>query len=132
MAVITAGPFSVNVAPPTATDDLTVEPLQGALPQETEGVADAGDLVATISEGIPPYTISNPTGLPDGMQLNEGPSADGVDGDVDVTISGTPSAGASTGGDGDGNYEIGFTVTDSATPPATSRLKVNVPKKKVR
>jgi hypothetical protein len=123
MSQITVGPFTVNVAPPATPPPapLTATPATGALPQETEGVADAGDLVATISGGVPPYSYTNITGLPGGMQLNENPSADGVTGDADVSISGTPSAGDSTGGDGAGNYSIGFTVTDSAG--ATAQVK---------
>jgi hypothetical protein len=124
MTQITAGPFTVTVAPATTETPLTVTPLTGTLPGETEGLADAGDLVATVTGGTPPYTLSNPTGLPDGMTLNEGPSADGSPTDVDVTISGTPSAGDSTGGDGAGNYEVGFDVTDSATPAAKFKAKV--------
>jgi hypothetical protein len=126
MGQITVGPFNVNVGPSTPPPTgPTANPTTGTLPQETEGVADAGDLVATISGGTPPYAFSNIAGLPPGMQLNEGPSADGVTGDVDVTISGTPSAGDSTGGDGAGNYSITFTVTDAAG--ATAQVRATKP-----
>lgn len=115
-----AGPFLVTVQPAAVTDTIVFEPPSGSLPAEQEGVPVTGDLVTTVSGSNPPFSLSAPTGVPDGMQLNELPA--NADGSIPVTISGTPSSGDATGGDGAGNYEIGFTVTDSANPPATARF----------
>jgi hypothetical protein len=117
MSQVTAGPFTLNVQPAAvAPNPIGFSTSSGPLPQETEGKAVAGDLVTTISGGTPPYTVSAPTGVPAGMSLSATPSADGKS--SAITIDGTPAVGDSTGGDGKGNYSIGFTVTDSALASA--------------
>lgn len=107
-------PLTLTPADPAGTVGTGSTPATGALPDETEGVADAGDLVATVSGGTGPYTFSNITGVPPGMALNENLNADGSS---SVVISGTPDAGdAATA-----PFTVGFTVTDSAG--TTAQLK---------
>lgn len=118
MATGNAGPFTIIVNPAQVANPIVFTPASGSLPAETEGVADAGDFVTTVSGGTPPYTYSNIAGLPPGMNLNEAASANGVAGDVDITISGTPTVGDASGSP----YSLTFTVTDSATPAATANF----------
>jgi hypothetical protein len=126
MSTVT-GTYTVSVAPGTTTPPLAITPAMGALPGETEGQAVSG-VVATISGGVPPYADAVISGQPAGVTFTQGPSADGVDGDEDITIGGTPAAGDSTGGDGAGNYRVSISVTDSATPPAQAKLTAKVRK----
>ena len=109
------GSFSLNVKPGSA-NALALVPTSGSLPQETEGVAVAGDLIAKVSGGVPPYTYDI-EGLPAGMSATE---IDNGDGSFSVEATGTPAAGASTGGDGAGNYTVSVDVKDSATAAAAS------------
>ncbi len=76
-----------------------------ALPDEAEGVSMTEfDIVA--SGGTGPYTFTVGGNLPDGVQA----LSDNVD---TLRITGTPAAGASTGGDGAGNYDFTVQAMDS-------------------
>jgi hypothetical protein len=107
----------VNPATETA---LTFTPNANLQP-ETEGVDDPGQVLGTVSGGQSPYTFSA-TGVPSGDSLAQQASADGNEGDVDVVISGTPSAGDSAGSP----YSIVLTITDSAANPATLKKTITV------
>jgi hypothetical protein len=129
MSTVT-GTFTVSVAPaigPPPPPALAINPASGSLPGEVEGTAIAAGVVATVSGGVPPYSYTI-TGQPAGVTFSEVPSADGIAGDADVVIAGTPAAGDSTGGDGKGNYNVSIVVTDSASPAAASKLNVAVRK----
>src|SRR5712691_12274770 len=84
---LVTGTFSVNVQPGAAA--LAVLPATGQLPDEKEGVAVAGDKVATVSGGVAPYNYVF-SGQPDGMTFAE---KDNGDGTFDILIAGTPTAG---------------------------------------
>ena len=112
------GTFTVAVAPASGpTNPLVISPPSGTLPGETEGQPASG-VVGTVSGGTPPYTYSV-TGLPPGVTLNEGPSADGVAGDADISLAGAPNVGDAA----NSPYSIAITVTDSASSPASATLK---------
>lgn len=125
MSTVT-GTYSVSVAPGSTGPALAITPATGALPGETEGQAVSG-VVATVSGGVPPYNYAI-TGQPAGVTFTEGPSADGVAGDADISIGGAPAVGDSTGGDGSGNYLVQIVVTDSAPTQASARLSIPVRK----
>jgi hypothetical protein len=117
MSVLTAT-VSLVINPATSGSGLAFTPNSNLL-AETEGVADTGQVLGTVSGGTGPYTFSV-TGVPNGMALAQQPSGDGVAGDVDVVISGTPDVGdAATSPD-----TITLTITDSAATPATLRQNV--------
>jgi len=99
--------FTVTVQP-SAGNPLTLHPMGGNLPDETQGIAVSGDPVTTIQGGTPPYSIAVDQGtLPPGMQLTTGVPR--PDGSVDVFIEGTPAQ--------SGAFSFQLTVTDSG--PAT-------------
>jgi hypothetical protein len=112
------GTYTITVAPGTTTNPLAITPAT-ANESETVGTPASG-VVATVSGGVPPYTYAV-TGLPSGtgLSLSEGPSADGVAGDADVSIGGTPNAADLAASP----ITLGITVTDSAATPATAQLK---------
>jgi hypothetical protein len=85
------GTYTITVAPAVAA--LAINPATATEPAETQGVALTPAVIATVSGGVPPYTYAV-SGLPSGtgLSLSEGPSADGVTGDADITLSGTPNA----------------------------------------
>lgn len=102
MASVTAT-FTVTVNPGSTGPALTLTPNGGALPQETVGTADAGDVVATVSGGTGPYTFAVTNGaLPDGMSLGATQNADGSE---TIDIAGTPTVA--------GDFSFDLTVTDS-------------------
>lgn len=116
------GTYTVSVGssgPPP--NPLTITPVQGTLPNETEGVAvpAPGDPLAHVSGGTPPYSFQV-SGLPDGMGLN---ATNNADGSTDVTIDGTPSAGDAA----KSPFTIQLTVTDSAVSPAKAGLARRLP-----
>jgi hypothetical protein len=115
--------FSVTVSsstpPPNA---LTITPATPGNPSvlapETEGTALTPAVIATISGGVPPYNY-NFSGQPDGITFSEAPSADGVAGDADVSIAGTPALGDAASSP----YTITMNVTDSSTQAQSALLK---------
>jgi len=117
------GTYTVAVTaatpPPPA---LAITPASGALPGETEGQPVSG-VVATVSGGVPPYNYAI-TGQPNGVTFSEGPSADGVAGDADVSIGGAPAVGSAA----KSPYTVSIVVTDSAAPAATASLKRTIGK----
>jgi hypothetical protein len=78
-------------------------------------------VIATVSGGVTPYAYQV-SGFPSGTgyELNEGPSADGVTGDVDLTLSGTPTAADATASP----ETLTVVVTDSAGASATLTKKL--------
>jgi large repetitive protein len=104
------GSFSVTVNP--AATPLTVTPSSATLPDETVGVADAGDTVAVISGGVPPYTVGNPQNLPPGMNLAVEPDG------VTIVIEGTPTTA--------GSFSGSYSVTDSSGASANAQLRKQV------
>lgn len=121
MASVT-GSFSVNVKPGVVPPPaLALNPSTGALPDETEGVAlpVAGDLVAQVSGGVPPYTFAI-TGLPAGVNAAENPP--NADGSVDIVLEGTPAAGSASGSP----YTVGVVVTDAGPAAASARRPLSV------
>jgi hypothetical protein len=87
------GTYTITVAGGTTPPNpLAISPATANEPGETVGTP-VSNLVATVSGGVPPYTYVV-SGLPagTGLSLSEAPSADGVSGDADVTLSGTPNA----------------------------------------
>jgi hypothetical protein len=85
------GTYTITVAPST-TSTLAISPSSGT-ESETQGVPVSPTVIATVSGGVPPYEYQI-SGLPagTGLSLQEVPSADGVAGDADVQLSGTPNA----------------------------------------
>ena len=85
------GTYTIAVG--AATSALAITPATATEPAETVGTAVAPTVIATVSGGVPPYNYAV-TGLPpgSGLSVSEGPSADGVAGDADITLSGTPNA----------------------------------------
>lgn len=112
------------VNPATTTAQLAFTPNTNLQP-ETEGVDDAGQVLGTMSGGQPPYTFTA-TGIPSGDSLAQQPSANGVAGDVDVIISGTPS----TGDAAESPFNIVLSITDSAGATAQANVKKVVPLKR--
>lgn len=114
-----SGSFSVNVlpgAPPPVP--VQILPPTGQLPDEKEGVAVAGDKVATVSGGVAPYNYAF-SGQPEGMTFSE---KDNGDGTFDVLIAGTPIAGDAA----KSPYVVTVTVTDSAPTQASATRKLSV------
>lgn len=109
-----SGSFTVNVKPGQASNPVTIEPATGQLPDEQEGVAVVGDLVATVKGGVPPYDYTF-SGKPDGMDFAE---KDNLDGTFGIVITGTPAAGDAA----NSPYTIGVTVKDS-NPNAASAMR---------
>jgi len=102
------GSFSVIVNPGSVP--LTMTPQGGNLPDETQGTADAGDLVCVVSGGQLPYTFAVTQGsLPPGMQLVGSTNPDGSE---TVSISGTPTQ--------SGAFSFELTVTDAAGAQAST------------
>lgn len=113
----TTGTFTVNVLPGQSQNPPVIVPAEGALPDETEGVATA-DKVATVSGGVPPYNYKF-SGQPDGVTFGE---VDNGDGTFGVVTQGTPSAGDSA----NSPYTITIEVTDSAPTPAKAVRSLRV------
>lgn len=104
--------FTVTVK--AAAQPLTLNPNGGTLPDETVGVAVAGDLVTTVSGGQPPYTFAISAGsLPPGMSLA---ATSNPDGSETITIEGTPTQA------GSGSFDL--TVTDAAGATKTASSKI--------
>jgi hypothetical protein len=109
MSQVVSGNFTVTVNAAAAA--LTLTPPSGALPNETQGVADPGDLVTTITGGTQ-FPASNPTGpyavavssgsLPPGMSLVQVLNGDSS---VSLEIEGTPTQ--------SGDFTFAVTVTDA-------------------
>lgn len=117
-----SGSYSIVVNPATTPPPaLAITPASGALPAETEGQAVSDAVFATVSGGVPPYNYGF-TGLPPGVTVNEAPSADGVAGDADLSLAGTPNVGDSA----NSPFTLGVTVTDSATPAASASFRGSV------
>jgi hypothetical protein len=72
---------------------LAINPAAGTEGPFPAGVAIAPTVLATVTGGTPPYNYQI-SGLPagTGYEVNEAPSADGVAGDADITLTGTPTA----------------------------------------
>jgi hypothetical protein len=113
MSTVT-GSFTVTVAPTTPPPNpLVMTPQGGNLPGETQGSPDAGDQVAQVSGGQPPYGFEITGGaLPPGMSLAETANADGSS---TVTIEGTPTQ--------SGAFSFNLTVTDTAGATANVAAK---------
>jgi hypothetical protein len=97
-------PSPLVVTPPTVIESLTV------------GTAADGTAVATASGGTPPYTYAlDPTSsaLPTGVSFAE-------DGNGNITLAGTPTTAGSS------LTPVILNITDSATPPATAKLRTNI------
>jgi hypothetical protein len=121
MGATVTGTYTIQTgAGTTPPSNLAITPPAGSDGPNPSGTAITPFTLATISGGTPPYTFVV-SGLPSGTgyELNEGPSADGVAGDVDITMSGTPTAAdASASPD-----TLTIVVTDSSSPAASASLK---------
>lgn len=115
------GSFTLVVNPASSGTPLLIDPSTGTLLPETEGVADPGQVVATVKGGVPPYTFSA-TGVPTGDNLSQQPSADGAAGDVDIILSGTPAVGDAASSP----FTLAITATDSASPTASVTKRIAV------
>jgi hypothetical protein len=123
MGATVTGTYAISTGPAT-TSTLAITPATGAEGPFPQGVAVPPTVLATVSGGTPPYNyaISDSAGLwpaSTGYTLTEAPSADGVTGDADITLAGTPNA-ADAAATPD---EFTIVVTDSSTPPASASLK---------
>jgi hypothetical protein len=120
MSTVT-GTYTISVMPSTPTPSpLTITPSSGALPAEIEGQTTSG-VVATVSGGVPPYNYTI-TGQPSGVTFSEGPSADGVAGDADISIGGAPVVGSSS----QSPFTVTITVNDSASPTQSAQLTKSI------
>lgn len=103
--------ITVNAAtppPPALTVvDANGNPAEGetiTLEPETVGVDDPGQLLFTVSGGVPPYTVTiGSGGYPAGDQITSQANADGS---VSYYLEGTPT--------NPGNDPFSVTITDSA------------------
>lgn len=111
------GTYSITVNPGTTQNPLTITPASATLVNETEGVADSGQLVATVNGGTRPYNY-NVTGIPPGMSMTAVASADGKGGD-DLMLSGAPNVGDAASSP----FTITVDVSDSSAPAQTARAQ---------
>jgi hypothetical protein len=125
MGATVTGTYAISTGSGTTPPStLAITPASGAEGPFPQGAAVPPTVLATVSGGTPPYNyaISDEAGLwpsGTGFTLTEAPSADGVAGDADITLAGTPNA-----ADGTASPDT-FTivVTDSSTPPLSASLK---------
>jgi len=112
---ITTGP---GLPPP---NPLAITPATGSDGPNPVGTAITPFTLATVSGGTGPYTYAV-SGLPagTGYVLNEQASADGVAGDQDIIVSGTPTAADATASP----ITLVVVVTDSAAASATLKRKL--------
>lgn len=111
--------LTVQAAPPgpLAVVDANGQPLADgadiALQPETVGVADPGQVICTVSGGVPPYGLTLSSGsLPAGDDITSTTNADGSE---TFTLEGTPTAA--------GDAAFAITVADSAPAPSKVTLK---------
>jgi hypothetical protein len=114
------GTYSITTTQTAAA--LAITPATGSEGPFPVGTPITALVIATVSGGLAPYQFAV-DGLASGTgyELNEGPSADGVAGDVDITLSGTPTAADATASPD----TVTITVTDSAGNVAALKRKLN-------
>jgi hypothetical protein len=125
MGATVTGTYAISTGPGTTPPStLAITPATGAEGPFPQGAAVPPTVLATVSGGTPPYSyaITDSASLfpqSTGYTLTEVPSADGITGDADITLGGTPNA-----ADGTASPDT-FTivVTDSSTPAQSATFK---------